>query len=186
MKRIKRLSTASTIIAIISVLIYIAIALLLLPEASDTLVNMTGESFNRIDSVDSNSPSAGFEVLIYLFGGLLGLFGGLFLFLIYVFLASQILYQLPSIISGIVANIRLKKGNNIVKCIKTYKVDGLIKVIMSGIFVAWYVFLVLGELGNASLFDILALAVFFGNYIAVFVLSILQLKNIKAYNKNAE
>lgn len=182
MEKVRKLSTAGTIICIISVILYIVVAVLLRYKSVDYFMGFAGDSMDKMGQIDSNSPSAGYEVLAYLAGGALGFLGGLFTIFIIVLLGFLALYQIPAIISGFVANIRYRKSNDIAKIRSSYKVDGFIKAIMNGIVLLIVWLLILGDIGNTSVQDILILFVLIWNFITVFVLSIIQIVNVQNRN----
>lgn len=191
MKKIKGMSTAGTIICMISVIIYIALALWIFFNAIGLFTGFAGESMDKLQGVDSNSPSAGFEVLAYLAGGAIGVLGGMFSFLFTLFLGVLALYQLPAIISGFVANLKYKKGNDISKSLKIYEVDGYIKAIMNGIVVVMVCLVMAGDMDISSIKhifstvrDAVIMIICIWNYIIVLVLSILQLVNIHVAKKH--
>lgn len=179
MDEIKRISTIGTAICLISLVIYAMFVLLIHFEMFDVVLDFVENSMNKIGQVDSNSPSAGFEVLAYLSGGGLGFIGSLFMVLFEIFLGFMALYQVPAIVSGFMANVRYKKGDAWSACIKSYKIDGLIKAIMSGIVLLVVLLMMLGEMGRASIWDDIILLSLVWNYIAVFIISVIQIKNIQ-------
>lgn len=179
MKKIKNLSTAGTVVCLISLAIYIAIILILYFGVTDMFLGFAGDSMGKLDGVDSNSPSAGFEVLAYLSGGALGFLGGLISLVFAIFLGFLSVYQVPAIIAGFIANVSYKKNQDMVKVLKTYKVDGFIKAIMNGIVLAFVLLLILSDLDEAGIYDVLILLALVWNYITVFVLSVIQIVSIK-------
>lgn len=185
MKKIKRISTAGTIICLISVILYIIVALVMHFQILGLFAEFAGDSMGKLEQVDSNSPSAGFEVIGYLAGGALGFLGGLFSFLLILFLGFLALYQIPAIVAGFVANSRYKKGYDRLECIRSYKTDGFIKAIMNGAVLVIVLLMTAGEIGNLSVSDIVILPGLVWNYIIVFILSIYQIKKIKT-EENAD
>lgn len=177
-KKLKNISTAGTLICVIAVIIYIIMALISL-FGIDSLMGFANNSMNNMTKIDSNSPSAGYEFIAYLIGGGLGFLGGLFAVLLVFFFLFLVVYQIPSIISGLIANIIYKKNNAIEKCIKSYKTDGYIKTIMNGIVVALTILLMLSEIKTTSILDNIILLAVVWNYIAVFVLGIVQISWIR-------
>lgn len=176
--KIRKISTVGTVICIIAVVIYIISAMLLL-FGIDSLMEFVNDSMNNMADIDSNSPSAGFEVIAYLAGGGLGFIGGLFAFLFAFICGILAVYQIPAIFSGLIANSKYKKNNAEAKCIGYYKTDGYIKTIMNGIVVLLTIFLLLSDIRAASIMDILGLLVAAWNFIVVFVLGIVQIRCIR-------
>lgn len=184
MKKIKGLSTAGTVICIISASLYLLLALFFLFGVTDLFWGFTNDSMSNIGNVDSNSPSAGFEVIAYFAGGGLSFIGGLIAFVMAFLYFGLILYQIPAIISGLVANSRYKKNVEIPKCLNSYRTDGFIKVIMNGLVVALTVLFIIGNIDEAGLVDVFLFAILIWNYITVLVLGILQIKEVsKEANK---
>lgn len=181
MEKIRKLSTAGTIICVISVIIYIVFALLLQFKALDMFWGFADNSMGKMNQIDSNSPSAGFEVLAYLAGGALGFLGGLFSILFTIFLGFLAIYNIPAIITGFIANSKYKKGNDVQACLNTYKTDGFVKAIMSGIVLSISMLLTISDLGHSSIKDVFFLIIAIWNFVAVFILSVLQLKEINQH-----
>ena len=179
MEKIKRLSTAGTVICIVSMMMYVALALFLyFGRISDALADFTNGSMDKLRNVSPDSPSAGYEVIAYLAGGALGLLGSIFLFAVIFLLIALALYQFPAIISGIIVNRKYKKAMDKTACINSFKVDGFVKAIMNGIAVVSICSLIIADIRHASISDILILLIAAWNYVAVFALSILQIKKI--------
>lgn len=185
LKKIKNLSTAGTIICILTVVIYIVLIVVMI-FGSESLIGFASDNMDKMTDIDSNSPSAGFELIGYLAGGGLSFIGGLVALLIAFFLGSLSVYQLPAIISGFVANGRYKKKVDEAKCISAYKTDGYIKVIMNGIILALTVLLLLSDIREATFLDNLGLLTAVWNYIAVFLLGMFQINCIKEINQSIE
>ncbi len=176
MLKIKRLSSISTVICIISMIVYIAASVWLFSAPSDSLFKFAGDSMEKLESLNGDNPAAGFMLFAYLAGGALGLLGGIFVLFIALFLLLLALYQLPEIITGLFANGRYKKNADKEKCLKAYKTDGFVKAIMSGLILVLAVFFVVGNVSDLSVRGILEGPLLLGNYIIVFVLSVIQIK----------
>lgn len=183
MEKIKKLSTAATIICMVSVVIYIVLAIIVPIYGYGSLMGFAEDNMGKLDQIDSNSPSAGFEVLAYLAGGALGFLGGLFIIILAFFLGFLALYQVPAIVTGFIANSQFKKNQDVSRCLKYYKTDGFVKAIMNGIVLGCVILTIVGDLKTSSILDILIALALVWNYIAVFVLGILQIKNIEIEEK---
>lgn len=184
MSTVKKLSLAGTIITIISFLAYLGFFIFsLILLNSDELFELARKSYDTIENIDKNSPSAGYEFLFGMSGVGLGLFAGVAVFVLLFMLGFICFYLLPSIISGLVALGLLKKyyPSEPNRCYRAFKVDGYIKSIMMGLLNLFGVSCLIGSLLDGDFSAFAGLIILFGSFIAVFVISIIQLIKIKKY-----
>jgi len=156
---------------------YIVMALFCYFVLSGKAFEFASDSFDSINGIDSNSPSAGFEVLFGLTGAGLGFIGGVLICIAIAILVGLCLYLLPGIITGIIAQISYKKKakSDVNKCISSFNVDGYVKAIMNGIICLFALIFLLTNRGDGFVDALVSVLVGFCNYIAVFILSVIQI-----------
>ena len=179
MKLIRSLSITGTVINFISAVIYSVFALILALGGTSTFFRLAGDSMNKVGTVDPNSPAGGFEVLAYLLGSGMSYFGGIIMFLAGLALFAAALYQVPAIVTGFIANKRFKACEDIEKCYRPYRNDGLVKSIMSGIVVAISVLAMGGDITAITFKDLFPFLIFSWNHVIVLFLGIFQLIAVK-------